>query len=231
MAYNAHLPHEILVHPPKIYRPTLIIVTVGPLPSHREWNVLAAQPSTDARQQRFQADFMLRATGDNQLLKLLKWFLLFPTITESSKSKKEQSTLNGVIRIPYLRDWPESDFLWNSLNIQLNDKLDIKIDIWCTGATTVTVQQRWRHSLPNSLEPLKRWPDDRPPTASYGSGLRWRLIQFRFKVIKENDVGDLGISDRLLVIVGFAYRIDCMISVLPIAARNSRDEDKTDVII
>ena len=36
MAYNAHLPHEILVCPPKIYLPTLIIVTVGPLPSHRE---------------------------------------------------------------------------------------------------------------------------------------------------------------------------------------------------
>ena len=26
MAYNAHLPHEILVYPPKIYLPTLIIV-------------------------------------------------------------------------------------------------------------------------------------------------------------------------------------------------------------
>ena len=113
MDYNAHLPHEILVYPPKIYLPTLIIVTVGPLPSHREWNVLAAQPSTDARQQRFQADFTLRATGDSQLLKLLKWFLLFPTITESSKSEKEQSTLNGVMRIPYLGDWPESDFFWN----------------------------------------------------------------------------------------------------------------------
>ena len=36
MAYNAHLPHEILVYPPKIYLPTLIIVTVGPLLSHRE---------------------------------------------------------------------------------------------------------------------------------------------------------------------------------------------------
>ena len=36
MAYNACLPHEILVYPPKIYLPTLIIVTVGPLPSHRE---------------------------------------------------------------------------------------------------------------------------------------------------------------------------------------------------
>ena len=108
---NAHLPHEILVYPPKIYLSTLIIVTVGPLLSHREWNVLAAQPSTDARQQRFQREFMLRVTGDSQLLKLLKWFLLFPTITEFSKSEKEQSTLNGVMRIPYLGDWPESEFL------------------------------------------------------------------------------------------------------------------------
>ena len=33
---NVNLPHEILVYPPKIYFPTLIIVTVGPLPSHRE---------------------------------------------------------------------------------------------------------------------------------------------------------------------------------------------------
>ena len=60
-----------------------------------------------------QADFTLRATGDSQLFKLLKRFLLFPTITESSRSEKEQSTLNGVMRIPYLGDWPESDFPWN----------------------------------------------------------------------------------------------------------------------
>ena len=32
---NVHLPHETLMYPPKIYLPTLIIVTVGPLPSHR----------------------------------------------------------------------------------------------------------------------------------------------------------------------------------------------------
>ena len=54
--YNVYSPHDLLVYPPKIYFPTLIIVTVGPLPSHREWNVLAAQPSTDAHQQRFQAE-------------------------------------------------------------------------------------------------------------------------------------------------------------------------------
>ena len=34
--YNVYLPHDPLVYPPKIYLPTLIIVTVGPLPSHRE---------------------------------------------------------------------------------------------------------------------------------------------------------------------------------------------------
>ena len=86
MAYNAYLPHEILVYPPKIYLPTLIIVTVGPLLSHREWNVLAAQPSTDARQQRFQREFTLFATGASQFLNKVKWFLLFPTMTELSKS-------------------------------------------------------------------------------------------------------------------------------------------------
>ena len=34
--YNAYSPHDLLVYPPKIYFPTLIIVTVGPFPSHRE---------------------------------------------------------------------------------------------------------------------------------------------------------------------------------------------------
>ena len=31
-----NVPHDKLVYPPKIYLPTLIIVAVGPLPSHRE---------------------------------------------------------------------------------------------------------------------------------------------------------------------------------------------------
>ena len=92
MAYNAHLPHEILVYPPKIYLPTLIIVTVGPLLSHREWNVLAAQPSTDARQQRFQRELTLFVTGASQFLNEAKWFLLFPTITESCKPGEKNST-------------------------------------------------------------------------------------------------------------------------------------------
>ena len=85
--YNVHLPQDLLVYPPKMYLPTLIIVTVGPLPSHREWNVLAAQPSTDARQQRFQKELTLFVTGLSQLLKEVKWFLLFPTMTEFSKAK------------------------------------------------------------------------------------------------------------------------------------------------
>ena len=80
-----NVPHGKLVYPPKIYLPTLIIVTVGPLPSHREWNVLEAQPSTDARQQRFQTEVLLCSTATSQLVKEVKWFLLFPTITESSK--------------------------------------------------------------------------------------------------------------------------------------------------
>ena len=92
MAYNAHLPHEVLVYPPKIYLPTLIIVTVGPLLSHREWNVLAAQPSTDARQQRFQRELTLFVIGASQLLNEVKWFLLFPTITESCKPGEKNST-------------------------------------------------------------------------------------------------------------------------------------------
>ena len=80
-----NVPHGKLVYPPKIYLPTLIIVTVGPFPSHREWNVLEAQSSTDARQQRFQTEVLLCSTGTSQLVKEVKWFLLFPTITESSK--------------------------------------------------------------------------------------------------------------------------------------------------
>ena len=83
------------MYPPKIYFPTLIIVTVGPLPSHREWNVLAAQPSTDARQHSFQAEFTLRATGDSQPLKVFKWFMLFPTITESSKYEQISTTIKN----------------------------------------------------------------------------------------------------------------------------------------
>ena len=49
-----HLLHDVPVYPPKMYFPTRIIVTVGPLLLHNEWKVVLAQPSTDARQQRFQ---------------------------------------------------------------------------------------------------------------------------------------------------------------------------------
>ena len=49
-----YLPHDVLVYPPKMYFPTRIMVTVGPLLSHFEWKVVLAQPSTDANQQRSQ---------------------------------------------------------------------------------------------------------------------------------------------------------------------------------
>ena len=116
MAYNAHLPHEILVYPPKIYLPTLIIVTVGPLASHREWNVFAAQPSTDARQQRFQRELTLFITGLSQLLKEVKWFLLFPTMTEVLKPtcKKKQSSL--TCQNNYTTIWLNKKFsIWHQL--------------------------------------------------------------------------------------------------------------------
>ena len=80
-----NVPQGKLVYPPKIYLPTLLIVKVGPLPSHREWNVLEAQPSTDARQQRFETEELLCPTATSQLRNEVKWFLLFPTITEPSK--------------------------------------------------------------------------------------------------------------------------------------------------
>ena len=63
-----YLPHDVLVYPPKMYFPTRIIVTVGPLLSHFEWKVVLAQPSTDANQQRFQD--WLCTTGFNQILKV-----------------------------------------------------------------------------------------------------------------------------------------------------------------
>ena len=49
-----HLLYDKLVYPPKINFPTRTMFTVGPLLSHNEWKVVLAQPSTDARQQRFQ---------------------------------------------------------------------------------------------------------------------------------------------------------------------------------
>ena len=95
IVYIVYLPyHETLVYPPKIYFPTLTIVTVGPLPSQREWNVLAVQPSTDARQQRLQREKMLLITNESQLFKWVRLFLLFPTITESCKPRKIVNSLN-----------------------------------------------------------------------------------------------------------------------------------------
>ena len=67
-----HLPQETLAYPPNMYfPPTLIIVTVGPLLSHRLWKVLAAQPSTDARQQRLHREDLLE-TGLSKVLKYVK---------------------------------------------------------------------------------------------------------------------------------------------------------------
>ena len=117
MAYNAYLPHEILVYPPKIYLPTLIIVTVGPLLSHREWNVLAAQPSTDARQQRFQREFTLFATGASQFLNKVKWFLLFPTMTELSNPKYLKST--SIIFFKVFKMWEQLNLLRKRVTLQV----------------------------------------------------------------------------------------------------------------
>ena len=63
-----HLPRDVLVYPPKMYNPTRIMVSVGPLLSHFEWKVVLAQPSTDARQQRFQQEAWLCTTDPNQNL-------------------------------------------------------------------------------------------------------------------------------------------------------------------
>ena len=95
IVYIVNLPyHETLVYPPKIYFPTLTIVTVGPLPSQREWNVIPAQPSTDARQQRIQRELTLLITSESHLFNWIRFFLLSPTITESCKPRKIVNFLN-----------------------------------------------------------------------------------------------------------------------------------------
>ena len=108
--YNTHLPQDLLVYPPKMYLPTLIIVTVGPLPSHREWNVLAAQPSTDARQQRFHREFTLFATGASQSLNEVKWFLLFLTMTEFSKPKGKKDHFS-LYEVQSIWNFTETEFI------------------------------------------------------------------------------------------------------------------------
>ena len=80
----------MLVYPPKIYRPTRKIVTVGPLLSHSEWKVDPAQPSTDARQQRFHFKDMLCATGFNQSLNEDKNLVSFPTMVEFDNPSEEE---------------------------------------------------------------------------------------------------------------------------------------------
>ena len=101
--YIVYLPHETLVYPPKIYFPTFTIVTVGPLPSQREWNVLAAQPSTDARQQRIQRELTLLITSESHLFNGVRLFLLFPTITECCKPRKIVNFLNLIKKKNYGR--------------------------------------------------------------------------------------------------------------------------------
>ena len=81
-----------------------MIVTVGPLLSHPLWKVLAAQPSTDARQQRFHREDLLWATGLSHVLKWVKYLTSFPTIAESVnpptrwKKKEMGSSDVGVTR-------------------------------------------------------------------------------------------------------------------------------------
>ena len=66
-----------------------MIVTVGPLLSQRLWKVLAAQPSTDARQQRIHREDLLWATGLSQFLKNFK---LFPKMLECFSSPRKKKT-------------------------------------------------------------------------------------------------------------------------------------------
>ena len=59
---------DVLMYPPKMYFPTRTMVTVGPLLSHLEWKIEAAQPFTDARQQRCQKEDWVCSTDPNQNL-------------------------------------------------------------------------------------------------------------------------------------------------------------------
>ena len=88
------------MYPPNMYvPPTLIIVTVGPFLSHPLWKVLAAQPSTDARQQRFHCEGSLWVTFFSHFLNLAKWCTLSPKITESAslfgKTDKREEKRKG----------------------------------------------------------------------------------------------------------------------------------------
>ena len=68
-----------------ISQPLLLLQSV---PCHHIVSEMYYQPSpsTDARQQRFQREFMPLATGASQSPNKIKYFFfLFPTITESSK--------------------------------------------------------------------------------------------------------------------------------------------------
>ena len=98
------------MYPPKIYFPaTLIIVTVGPLLSHWVWNVEAAQPSTDACQQRFHCEDLLWATGLSQVLKDVKKLTLFPTIAESVSPPRKNKTDGSNFKTISLHAWVDFD--------------------------------------------------------------------------------------------------------------------------
>ena len=58
------------------------MVTVGPLLSHKEWKVAAAQPCKEARQQRIHWP-LICTTGFNQSLNITKYVRLPPIMTES----------------------------------------------------------------------------------------------------------------------------------------------------
>ena len=160
LLYNVHLLHEILVYPPKMYLPTLIIVTVEPLPLHREWNVLAAQPSTDARQQRFHREMTLFVTGLSQLLKEVKWFLLFPTMTEFSKAKKKQSSLTCsqnsyyMAKVKRLKVWHQLNYC--HLQGWISKKSNIAND-WRKSADTCIwfAIRNFKHETPVNTQVFK----------------------------------------------------------------------------
>ena len=96
-----------------------MIVTVGPLLSHRLWKVLAAQPSTDARQQRFHREDFLWATGLSQVLKYVKYLTSFPTIAEPvnpptrhETEKKGNSDVESHSILPDIGNSPRPEGAW-----------------------------------------------------------------------------------------------------------------------
>ena len=71
-----------------ISRPLLLSHSV---PRRHIGSEMYLKPSRPRRPQRFQTEVLLCFTGANQLCNGVKWFLLFPTKTESSKPDGEFS--------------------------------------------------------------------------------------------------------------------------------------------